>query len=182
MTNSVGGRLKLLRMRNKKIYLLIGQKGSGKSYIGTIFEKEFEIKFIRVEDYVRHIKKEHDIFDEIYLKKVFDSIEYCIRKELIDTDNIVFESTGLSAYFDKMLESLKKDFQVTTIGIQAESNNCLSQVKKRDQSIHINISDDQVSLINAKVIERNLLTDFLIYNEDKSEKELINEIQKIIIF
>lgn len=71
---------------------------------------------------------------------------------------------------------------MTTIGIQAESNNCLSRVKKRDQSIHINISDDQVSQINAKVIERNLLTDFLIYNEDKSEKDLINEIQKIIIF
>ncbi|EOZ98800.1 hypothetical protein A33Q_1454 [Indibacter alkaliphilus LW1] len=37
-------------MKSKIIYLLIGQKGSGKSFIGTLMEKEFGIKFIRVED------------------------------------------------------------------------------------------------------------------------------------
>lgn len=41
----------------KNIILLIGQKGSGKSFIGNIFEKEFGIKFIRVEDWAKHIKK-----------------------------------------------------------------------------------------------------------------------------
>ena len=37
-------------MENKTIYLLLGQKGSGKTFIGYLFEKHFQRKFIRVED------------------------------------------------------------------------------------------------------------------------------------
>jgi dephospho-CoA kinase len=165
---------------NKKIFLLIGQKGSGKSFIGNIFEKKFGIKFIRVEDWVKLINKDHDVFNEIYLKKVFELIENRIREILIENNCIVFESTGLSSYFDKMLESFKNDFQVTTVGIYAERSTCLYRVKSRDQTLHINISEYQISKINKKVIERNLFTDFLIINENKTEKKLINEVQIIL--
>ncbi len=79
-----------------------------------------------------------------------------------------------------MLESLRRDFRVTTIGVYADRTTCLKRVKSRDQEIHINISDDQVLMINEKVRERNFQTDFSIINEDKSEKELINENSKNI--
>lgn len=165
-------------MKSKIIYLLIGQKGSGKSFIGTLMEKEFGIKFIRVEDWAKKIKKDRDVDNEAYLKQVFEKIENGIRGSLTDKDKIVFESTGLTEHFDLMLESLRRDFQVTTIGVYADSTTCLKRVKSRDQEIHINISDDQVLMINEKVRERNFETDFSIINEDKSEKELINEIEK----
>lgn len=165
-------------MKSKIIYLLIGQKGSGKSFIGTLMEKEFGIKFIRVEDWAKKIMKDRDVDNEVYLKQVFKKIENGIRGSLTDKDKIVFESTGLTEHFDLMLESLRRDFQVTTIGVYADSTTCLKRVKSRDQEIHINISDDQVLMINEKVRERNFETDFSIINEDKSEKELINEIEK----
>lgn len=165
-------------MKSKIIYLLIGQKGSGKSFIGTLMEKEFGIKFIRVEDWAKKIMKDRDVDNEVYLKQVFEKIENGIRGSLTDKDKIVFESTGLTEHFDLMLESLRRDFQVTTIGVYADSTTCLKRVKSRDQEIHINISDDQVLMINEKVRERNFETDFSIINEDKSEKELINEIEK----
>lgn len=167
-------------MKSKIIYLLIGQKGSGKSFIGTLMEKEFGIKFIRVEDWAKKIKKDRNVDNEAYLKQVFEEIESGIRDSLGDMDKIVFESTGLTEYFDIMLESLRRDFQLTTIGVYADSTTCLKRVKSRDQEIHINISDDQVLMINEKVRERNFETDFSIINEDKSEKELINEIAKNI--
>lgn len=167
-------------MKSKIIYLLIGQKGSGKSFIGTLMEKEFGIKFIRVEDWAKKIKKDRNVDNEAYLKQVFEEIESGIRDSLGDMDKIVFESTGLTEYFDIMLKSLRRDFQLTTIGVYADSTTCLKRVKSRDQEIHINISDDQVLMINEKVRERNFETDFSIINEDKSEKELINEIAKNI--
>ncbi|HRN48719.1 MAG TPA: shikimate kinase [Niabella sp.] len=167
-------------MKSKIIYLLIGQKGSGKSFIGTLMEKELGIKFIRVEDWAKKIKKNRNIDNEVYLKQVFEEIESGIRDSLTDKDKIVFESTGLTEYFDLMLESLRRDFQVTTIGVYADRTTCLERVKSRDQEIHINISDDQVLMINEKVRKRNFETDFSIINEDKSEKELINEISKNI--
>lgn len=167
-------------MKSKIIYLLIGQKGSGKSFVGTLMEKEYGIKFIRVEDWAKKIKKDRDVNNETYLKQVFEEIENGIRDSLTDKDKIVFESTGLTEYFDIMLESLRRDFQVTTIGVYADSTTCLKRVKSRDQNIHINVSDDQVLMINNQVRERNFETDFLIINENTSEKELINEIAKNI--
>lgn len=167
--------------RNRKeIFLLIGQKGSGKSFIGSLMDKEFGINFIRVEDWAKKIKKDRDVDNQAYLKQVFEEIEKGIRESLVDKDKIVFESTGLTEYFDQMIQSLKRDFQVTTIGVYADSTICLERVKSRDQDIHINVSDDQVQMINHKVRERNFETDFSIINENKSEKELINEIGKTI--
>lgn len=167
-------------MSRKDIFLLIGQKGSGKSFVGTIFEEEFGIRFIRVEKWAKQIKNDREIDNETYLKQVFQEIEKGIRDNLNETDRLVFESTGLTKYFDQMLQSLKRDFQVTTIGVHAESTTCLIRVKSRDQSIHVNISDDQVLMINERVRESNIKTDFTIDNESKSRKELINEISTII--
>lgn len=164
----------------KKIFLLVGQKGSGKSFIGTLFDKEFGIKFIRVEDWAKKIKKDRAVDNEVYLKQVFAEIEKGIRDSLTETNKIVFESTGLTEFFDQMLQNLRRSYHVTTIGVFAESTICLERVKSRDQEIHINISDDQVLMINEKVRERNFDTDFSIVNEGKSAKELINEIGKLI--
>lgn len=167
-------------MNRKHIFLLVGQKGSGKSYIGTILDKEFGIKFIRVEDWAKEIKKDRDVGNESYLRQVFDAIENGIRAHLNQTDNLVFESTGLTPYFDDMLESLMRDFKVTTIGVYADSSICLDRVKKRDQTIHISVSDDQVSLINEKVREKKFKADFLIENEHKTEMDIIQELNDIV--
>ncbi|MDT3695608.1 MAG: shikimate kinase [Ignavibacterium sp.] len=167
-------------MKRKQIYLLIGQKGSGKSFIGNLFEKNFGIKFIRVEDWAKRIKKERAVDNEEYLMQVFDEIEKGVRNCSKESDKLVFESTGLTQYFDRMIQNLSRDFRVTTIGVYADSKTCLRRVKSRDQDIHINVSDDQVFMINEKVRQRNYKSDFLVINENKSKEELINEVAKIV--
>ncbi|QSE97220.1 nucleoside/nucleotide kinase family protein [Fulvivirga lutea] len=166
-------------MNQKEIFLLIGQKGSGKSFIGSIFDKHFGIRFVRVEDWAKKIKQERAVDNEAYLKQVFQEIEKGIRDCLNQTDKLVFESTGLTEHFDRMLLSLRKDFRVTTIGINADSNLCLDRVKSRDQTIHINISDDQVNMINEKVRSRNFQPDLSIFNQNKSEFEIVKELESI---
>lgn len=167
--------------KRKEIFLLIGQKGSGKSFIGSILEKEFGIKFIRVEDWAKQVRKNRAVNNEAYLNQVFQVIENGIRNALNDIDKLVFESTGLTDYFDQMLVSLKKDFKVTTIGIYADNSICLDRVRSRDQTIHINISDSQVTKINEMVRERDYQTDFRINNESKTEKDLIKELENIFV-
>lgn len=167
-------------MNKKSVLILIGQKGSGKSFIGTLFEKNFGIKFIRVENWAKRIKKERAVDNEEYLKQVFEEIEKGIRNCLNETNKLVFESTGLTKYFDRMIQNLSQDFKVTTIGVYADGTTCLERVKSRDRDIHINVSDNEVLMINDKVRERNFVTDFSIINENKLEKELINEIAKIV--
>src|SRR5437868_6515393 len=138
-------------MTRNTIYLLIGTKGSGKSFIGTLMEKEFGVKFIRVEDWAKAVKNNREVDDESYIREVFEVIEKGIRDSALQYPKLVFESTGITPYFDKMLKSLQRDFKVITIKVMADDSLCLHRVKTRDQSIHINVSDDQVIAINDRV-------------------------------
>jgi len=79
-----------------------------------------------------------------------------------------------------MLLSLKSDFTVVTIRINTDIELCLKRVQERDQSIHINISDEQVEKINSITALKHHNTDFTIENSDKSVDDLIEEIKKII--
>ncbi|WP_420320370.1 hypothetical protein [Flagellimonas sp.] len=167
-------------MKNRTIYLLIGAKGSGKSFIGKLMDRLFKIKFVRVEDWAIKVKSKRALSDDKYLKEVFEIIEKGVRKELLQVDQIVFESTGLTHYFDEMLVNLKYDFQLVTIKILTNDRLCLKRVKTRDRSIHINVSDEEVEQINQMVLEKNMKCDFEIKNNKKSEKQLIEELKIII--
>ncbi|MBN1968263.1 MAG: hypothetical protein JXR48_11370 [Candidatus Delongbacteria bacterium] len=153
----------------KEVYILIGKKGSGKTYIGNLIDLQYSVKFIRVEDWANQIKRDRSINDESYISEVFHSIENGIRNVLLEYNRVIFESTGLTKYFDEMLHSLKNDFKVVTIRILSDSEKCLHRVRSRDQSIHINVSDEQVLMINNKVDEKNMFTDFEINNNDSQE-------------
>ncbi|MDX9790752.1 MAG: hypothetical protein RBT61_07995 [Candidatus Kapabacteria bacterium] len=79
-----------------------------------------------------------------------------------------------------MFSSLKKDFKVITIAVTASSKLCLDRVRNRDGSIHVNISDEQVTRINKMVDFRKLQTDFVIINERESKFDLIQELKSLI--
>ncbi|WRP07665.1 AAA family ATPase [Rossellomorea aquimaris] len=167
-------------MTNKTIYLLIGPKGSGKSFIGTLMDQKFGIPFIRVEDWAKKVKKDRKIDNEDYLSDVFSAIERGIRHSLDMHDKIVFESTGLTPYFEQMFKSIKRDFSVVTIGVHANHELCLHRVKSRDQSNHINVSDEQVNEINKQVTNKEMRTDMQLINEGKSVEELVREMRDIL--
>jgi shikimate kinase len=164
----------------KKIIILIGPKGSGKSFIGILFQKVFQIKFIRVENWAKVVKKDRHIDNENYLKEVFHVIEKGVRESLKQNNAIVFESTGLTVYFDEMLRSLKKYYSLSTIKIIAEKDLCLKRIKTRDQSIHVNVSDKKVNIINDAVYKKNIETEFEIENNNAPKEELLEQISEIV--
>ena len=162
------------------IFLLIGPKGSGKSFIGTLFNKYYNIKFLRVENWLLEMKKERSINNQEYIRESFQIIEEGVRKSLNKSDKLVFESTGLSSSFDSMLKSLRHDYKVVTIRINTDLDICLQRIRSRDQSIHINISDEQVGEINTAITSKNLKTEFTINNNNKTVIEIKRDINKIL--
>lgn len=165
----------------KNVLLLIGQKGSGKSFVGSLLEKEFGIKFIRVEDWINNIKRDRNIYDEEYITKVFQIIEDGIRKELEVSETICFESLGLSDQFDKMVENLGRQFRLTTIKILCDSEQCIERIRLRDKSVHISISDEQIREVNTMVVKRNYKTNYEIWNKIPDKNYLMEELKKILI-
>ena len=164
----------------KKIFLLIGAKGSGKSYIGSLIQEIFGIPFLRVEDWVKPIKNERDITNELYRVEAFATIESGVREFLTENDNVVFESIGLTHQFERMLESLQNDFEVITIGIKANPELCLQRIKLRNQVIHVTVSEDKIRMVNSEFEKRNLPASYTIENNKKSSEELAVELKKII--
>jgi len=164
----------------KRVYILIGPKGSGKSFIGTLLEKYYGIKFLRVENSVKKIKLNQSIDNPEYVHHAFRTIESRVRKYMKNEKVAVFESTGLTKYFDQMLKSLRIDFKVITIRISSDLKLCLDRVKSRDQSIHINVSEEQVKQINLAVEAKKMKTDFEIDNNYKSTEQLCQEIGRVI--
>jgi len=166
--------------RKKHIYLLIGPIGSGKSFIGSIIHTYFNIPYIRVEDLILEMPKERILEDPEYISDVFRTIEQKIRQSLIELDQLVFQSTGLTDDFDRMFISLQSDYQVTTIKINCDPETCLERVHSRDPSNHFSFSDEIVEQINKAVIQKDFPPDYSIENIGKSSDKLKEEIRVIL--
>jgi shikimate kinase len=166
--------------KQKTIFLLIGPKGGGKSFVGGLFEEYFDIPFIPVEDWLIKSSKGKDFRDESHLQASFETIESGIRENIRHQDKLVFESTGLSQHFNKMLNNLHKDHKVVPVFIYAGMHRCLQRIRKRDQDKHIYISEEDIIEINHAVMEKDQIFEHRIDNTNKSIEELLVELKIII--
>lgn len=159
------------------IYLLIGPKGSGKTFIGSLLEERLGIRFLRVEDIALRVKGNRTHQDASYVSEVFAAIEAEVRRELSRSNELCFESSGLSEPFDRMLRNLQQGFRVHLLRIRANSERCLERVRTRDSRLHVAVSDDHVAQINAMVEQKQLPWTATIDNDnDNADPEtIVNE-------
>ena len=160
----------------KTVYVLIGPKGSGKTYIGSILEKEVGLKFLSVEKLgLENIRKSKLTGDKLIIDS-FHQEEAAID-EILQSDNAVsFESTGVHPYLQNILASLRIKYNVKLIKIYTPLGRCYERIKCRDRSLHIPISDGLLKKINessAKVIFKWDL------ELDNSEKLTVAEIARV---
>ncbi len=163
----------------KRIYLLIGPKGSGKTYIGTLLESRTGIPFVRVEDIALRVQRDRAYDDRRYVQEVFGAIEAEIRDRLGTVPELVFESTGLTDAFDAMLRSLRASFHVVLIRIAADPDKCAWRVQHRDLSQHVNVSDAQVRAINGQATAKTFSFDGVIPNDDASPEAILGAFSRL---
>ena len=157
----------------KTINILIGLKGSGKTYIGQLLQESYNIPFLRVEDICLKIKANRDVFDKEYISETFNLIEKEIRHQLQSVNELTIESTGAASEFDLMLKNLEKDFIVRPIKINTNPLICLQRVKSRDLKAHIPVSDEKVNEINKLAAQKSYNYDLVIANDDTSDEDIL---------
>ena len=162
------------------IYLLLGPKGSGKSYAGRLMEAELNIPFCPVEQWLLELKQSPDLNNDAYLQAVFARIEEGVRTALQSATVVCFESTGLTPWFDGMLASLQQDFRVITIRLQADADVCLNRVEARDASTHLPHSWETVADINRQVAEKNVPAMHTISNSENNREALLKALQAVV--
>jgi shikimate kinase len=121
------------------LYILIGPKGSGKTYIGSRIEQLTGIKFLRVEPLWLQLAEGEDGWDRV--EREIDGL-------FLQRDKVVIESLGAGEGFNRMYASLKEKYEVRLIKLETDLDECLRRVRERDNANHIPVSDDKVREYN----------------------------------
>jgi shikimate kinase len=140
----------------KRVLVLVGPKGAGKSTIGNLLDRTLGVRFVRVEPVFLAIKEALGSAHPDYERRGFEAVLARLTSELTAADTICFESTGASREFAWLLSELRKLARVLPVHVLAEPSQCLDRIHRRDASIHIPVSDDQVSRINELAFQVEL--------------------------
>jgi shikimate kinase len=124
---------------NKTLYMLIGPKGSGKTYIGSRIEQLTGLKFLRVEPLWLGLAEGEDGWDRV--EREIDAI-------FLQHDKVIIESLGAGEGFNRMYASLKNKYKVKLIKVEADLEECLRRVRDRNNADHIPVSDERVREYN----------------------------------
>lgn len=160
--------------------MLVGPKGSGKSFIGELMQEHFSITFLPEESWTKGVKKDSSLSHTSYLTEVFANMEEKVREALEEHDTIVFEATPLTKAFETMFETLKTDFFMTTIGVWATHVCCIERIRAGNQAEDIQVSEEEIRAINSMVVDRAAETNFRIENNDATVDELVADLKVIL--
>lgn len=121
------------------LYILIGPKGSGKTYIGSRIEHLTGIKFLRVEPLWLQLAEGEDGWARV--EREIDDL-------FLHRDKLMIESLGAGDCFNQMYASLKEKYVVKLIKVEADLDECLRRVRSRDSADHIPVSYEKVREYN----------------------------------
>ena len=123
----------------KILYMLIGPKGSGKTYIGTLVEKKTDISFLRVENIWLTLNSKEDG----WLK-----VEQTIDKAFESCNKLMIENLGAGQGFHRFYVSLKVKYNIKLVRVFSDLDVCLDRVMSRENKNHIPVSDTKVAEYN----------------------------------
>lgn len=156
---------------NKVLYMLIGPKGSGKTYIGTLVNQQSPIRFIRVEPIWLGLQPGEDGW-----KVVEATIDALFQTH----DQLMIESLGAGEGFRSFHAALVRKYLVKMIRVTADLDTCFQRVKSRSNLEHIPVSDDKVLAYNK--IAATVHYDWALEidnNVPKSAAEILAAIQTV---
>jgi shikimate kinase len=148
----------------KILSILIGPKGSGKTYIGSRIEQLTGIKFLRVEPLWLQLAEGEDGWDRV--EREIDAL-------FTQHDKVVIESLGAGDGFNQMYASLKDKYEVKLIKVETDLEECLRRVRNRGNADHIPVSDDKVQEYNRIAASVKHLWDTVIENNGPATDEEI---------
>jgi len=157
----------------KRVIVLVGLKGSGKSTIGKLLENQLQIPFIRVEPIYLHVRNELGPTHPDLEREGFRAILAGLTQALARHDTICFETTGASQQTSWLLAELGRLADVLLVQVQADPAQCLERIHGRDASTHIPIADDNIERINAVAAQVTLPWAAVINNRGKLDAAAI---------
>jgi predicted kinase len=153
------------------LFMLIGLKGSGKTYIGALVNQHTDIVFLRVEPIWLNLSP-----GENGWQKVQAALDALFQTH----DKVMIESLGIGEGFSKFHASLAERYAIKMIRVSADAETCFTRVKTRNNAEHIPVSDDRVAELNTLASAVTYAWNLEINNNDlASDNEILEAIQSI---
>lgn len=131
----------------KRVYIFVGPKGAGKSFLAERVAAQLGFHFLRVEEIWMAVKL-LGLANEEFEREGSLRVLAAIRSLFDIHDQLIIESIGASNVFSRQLSELQKIADVLLVRIRAPLELCLERVRSRDPATHINLSDEHVIEIN----------------------------------
>ncbi len=157
----------------KKVVVLVGPKGAGKTTIGRFLAAELGIRFLDVEPLFLEVRARLGASHPDLERQGFESVLASLSDALTRCDTVCFDSTGASSHFSWLLSELGKLARVVLVRVLADPAQCIERIHKRDASLHIPIADDAIERINAAAAQAELPWDGEIDNRGEFDGAVI---------
>ena len=166
-------------MKSKKNLVLVGMMASGKSTIGSLISKKFNLKFIDIDNILENEAKMK--ISEIFEKKgenFFRNLEEKITlKILSSTNNII--SLGGGAFIN---EKIRKEILVNNFSfwLNCDAKTLLKRIKKnKKRPVAFNLNDSEILGLIEKRTKIYSKAQFKISCHKLKKAEIVKKILKI---
>lgn len=147
------------------LLLLIGAKGSGKSFIGQLLEQALGIPFLRAEPIWKALKEDASVAPADYVARGINATVAAASDLARHAAVYSFETTGAFEDMPGFIDLFRPFSRPRLIYIMARPETCLQRVRTRDRSAHIDVSDALVERINARSFALQLPYEAVIDND-----------------
>ena len=158
----------------KRIYVLIGPKGGGKSYVGRLLEQELGIQFLSIEEIFIRLQKKGISTSEVQ-EKGYQRVEAHVTDILTQSNAVSFEITVLTPASKHLLSRLGLLAEIEMVQILAPLELCLERIKQRDASRHIDIPEERIMEINELSLKQPIHTNLKIDTSQLNDEEMLEK-------
>lgn len=164
------------------LVLLVGLKGSGKTFIGSVLQKYLDVKFLRIESIFLNLLQQEPELAGIPLEQRGFQIVLAKLDELAQSNStLCIESTGTAHTFLELLAALRQGFRVLIVHVKAPLDTCVERVMTRDASVHIPVSDHRLKEINERAWLVDLPWDLEIDNSEfQDETAIVESVKRLL--
>lgn len=131
----------------KTVFVFVGPKGSGKSYLCGLIESVSGIKYVDSEKLFMSVQHA-GVTEGDNIEKGYQLVEHEILKLLKDSDSVTLDSTGAAGGFWDMMKRIEQRADVKLISVSAPEELCIQRIRERDGMRHIEIEEDSIRKIN----------------------------------
>lgn len=163
------------------LVVLVGPKGSGKSYIGRTLEARLGVHFFHVEPlWLEYYARCKAAGRQPVIAEGIATVHPVLANALDKHAHVCVETTGASSEILEALLSLRPRQDIIVARVAAPLELCLDRIKSRDQTHQIPMDMDTVREVHELSESQSLSSDLTLDNVQLTEAEIVDQFKSAL--